>query len=185
MICLASHLPLLRVGRHDVSNYEAHWLERVLQEAARQAGHDGWWPANDVARGVLQFLRERFEENIITLHDLFHRVSQTLRQIGFPEIASAVRPEPPPLEICLLELAREAQGLELAFIPSLMRELAEMRLTGTGRLELLNLHAAVLCLRGESTWSAGCRDLEQEIVETTRWWSARQSGGGRLEILLA
>ena len=102
----------------------------MLTQAARQAGHEAWWPAGDVARGVLQYLRERFDENIITLQDLFLRVSQTLRSIGFPEIASAVRPEPPPLEVCLLELAREAQGLELGFLPGLMRELGELRQDG-------------------------------------------------------
>ena len=113
MICLASHLPLLRVGRHDIAHYEVQWLEGVLQQAARQAGHEAWWPAGDVARGVLQFLRERFQENIITLNDLFLKVSHTLRSIGFPEIASAVRPEAPPLELCLLELARESGASSL------------------------------------------------------------------------
>lgn len=185
MICLASHLPLLRVGRHDISHYEVHWLERVLQEAARQAGHEGWWPAGDVARGVLQYLRDRFDENIITLHDLFHRVSQTLRSIGFPEIASAVRPEPPPLEVCLLELARESQGLELAFVQGLLGELGELRRTGTPRLELVNLRAAVMCLRGDAEWTAGCRDLEEEIVSLTRWWTDRQEETRALEVVVS
>ena len=157
MICLASHLPLLRVGRHDIAHYEVQWLEGVLQQAARQAGHEAWWPAGDVARGVLQFLRERFQENIITLNDLFLKVSHTLRSIGFPEIASAVRPEAPPLELCLLELARESEGLELAFFQTLLRELSELRTTGTSRLELLNLRAAVLHLRGGQEWSSSCR----------------------------
>lgn len=185
MICLASHLPLLRVGRHDISHYEVHWLEGVLQQAARQAGHEGWWPAGDVARGVLQYLRDRFDENIITLHDLFYRVSQTLQKIGFPEIASAVRPEPPPFEVCLLELAREAQGLELGFMPGLVRELGELRMTGTPRLELINLRAAVLCLRGTKEWNAGCRELEEEIVGVTRWWSDRLEGRSRLELVVS
>jgi len=184
MICLACHLPLLRVGRHEISHYEVHWLERVLREAARQAGHDGWWPAADVARGVLQYLRDRFEENIITLNELFLRVSQTLRTIGFPEIASAVRPEPPPLELCLLELARESQGLELAFLPLVLRELGELRLTGTPRVELLNLRAAVMCVRGEREWSTGCRELAEEIVDLTRAWSVGLSSPPRLELLL-
>jgi hypothetical protein len=185
MICLASHLPLLRVGRHDISHYEVHWLEGVLRQAAQQAGHEAWWPAGDVARGVLQFLRDRFEENIITLHDLFHKVSQTLRTIGFPEIASAVRPEPPPLEVCLLELAREADGLELGFFQGLLRELGDLRTTGTPRLELVNLRAAVLCLRGESEWTAGGRELEAEIVALTRSWPGRLEGLSRLELVLS
>jgi len=185
MICLVSHLPLLRVGQHDIAHYEVHWLEGVLQQAARQAGHEAWWPAGDVARGVLQFLRERFQENIITLNDLFLKVGHTLRSIGFPEIASAVRPEPPPLEVCLLELAREADGLELGFFQGLLRELGELRMTGTPRLELVNLRAAVLCLRGGAEWTAGCRELEEEIVALTRWWPGRTEGLGRLDLVLS
>jgi len=185
MICLASHLPLLRVGRHDIAHYEVDWLEKVLQQAARQAGHEAWWPAGDVARGVLQFLRERFEENIITLGDLFQKVSHTLHTIGFPEIASAVRPEPPPLEICLLELAREAEGLEMGFFQSLLKELGELRTTGTPRLELVNLRAAVLCLRRENEWSAGCRGLEEEIVALTRWWPGCLPGTAHLELVVS
>jgi len=185
MICLASHLPLLRVGRHDISHYEVHWLEKVLERAARRAGHEGWWPAGDVARGVLQYLQERFEENIITLHDLFQRVSQTLRSIGFPEIASAVRPEPPPLEVCLLELARESEGLELAFMQRLVRELGEMHATGTPRLELINLRPAVLCVRGEAHWSQGCRELEEEIVDLARRWTGRLEAPRPLDLLIS
>jgi hypothetical protein len=185
MICLASHLPLLRVGRHDIAHYEVHWLEGVLREAAREAGHEAWWPAGDVARGVLQYLRDRFEENIITLHDLFSRVSQTLRSIGFPEIASAVRPEPPPLEVCLLELAREAEGLELGFLQGLLRELGELHTTGTPRLELINLREAILCLRGETGWTAGCRELEEEIVTLARSWTDRQESRPRLDLVIS
>jgi hypothetical protein len=185
MICLASHLPLLRVGRHDIAHYEVQWLEGVLQQAARQAGHEAWWPAGDVARGVLQFLRERFQENIITLNDLFLKVSHTLRTIGFPEIASAVRPEAPPLELCLLELARESEGLELAFFQTLLRELSELRTTGTSRLELLNLRAAVLHLRGGQEWSSSCRELEEEIVLLTRSWPGHLDGVSRLNLILS
>lgn len=185
MICLSSHLPLLRVGRHDIAHYEVHWLEGVLREAARQAGHESWWPAGDVARGVLQFLRERFDENIITLQDLFSKVSQTLQRIGFPEIASAVRPEPPPLEVCLLELAREAGGLELGFLPALLREMSELRTTGTPRLELINLRPAVMCLLGQSEWTAVCRGLEEEIVSLTRDWTERESRRAPLDLLIS
>lgn len=185
MICLSQHLPLLRVGRHDIAHYEEYWLERVLREAARQAGHEAWWPAGDVARGVLQFLRDRFDENIITLQDLFARVSQTLRTIGFPEIASAVQPEPPPLEVCLLELARESQGLELGFVQGVLRELAEMRTTGTPRLDLVNLRPAVQWVLGEEEWTSGCRRLEEEVVALTRRWSDQLPDAARLELMVS
>lgn len=176
MICLASHLPLLRFGRHEVASYETSWLAGVLQEAASAAGHVGWWPAEDVARGVLQFLRDRFERNTITLQELFEKIGATLRSIGFPDIARHMRAAPPPVDLSLLELAREADGLELAFFTRLGREISELRALGVRRLEARDLRAAVMCLRQTPQWDARCRRLEEDIVAYVRALSAPPSG---------
>ncbi len=176
MICLASHLPLLRIGRHEVASYETAWLEGVLREAAQAAGHVGWWPAEDVARGVLQFLRERFERNIITLQELFEKIGVTLRTIGFPEIASHVRAAPPPMELSLLELARESEGLELAFYTRLAREVRELRAAGAERIEARQLRDAVMWLSRAEQWDARCRGLEGDIVDYARSLAAPRFG---------
>ena len=185
MICLASHMPLLRIGHHDVSHYEEGWLERVLRQAAHQAGHEGWWPAGDVARGVWQFLSERFDGNIITLQELFQKVHHTLQTIGFPEIANQVQAEPPPMELCLLELAREADGLEIAFFRTLAHDLGELREIGTTRIEVTNLRAAVLHLAQTVKWHARCRDLESEIVEYARLVIGQTNAGRDIALLLS
>lgn len=174
MICLASHLPLLRIGRHEVASYETTWLAGVLRDAASAAGHVGWWPADDVARGVLQFLRERFEPNIITLQELFEKIGATLRTIGFPEVASHMRAAPPPVDFSLLELAREADGLEMAFFVRLGREVRELRAAGVQRMEARELRSAVLCLSRARQWDARCRQLEEDIVNYARSLSEPQ-----------
>ena len=185
MICFHSCMPLLRVGQHDVSHYEAHWLEGVIRQAAREAGHDGWWPAEEVARGVLQFLRDRFDSNIITIHELFQKLGHTLRTIGFADIASHIRAEPPPMEICLWELARVSDGLELAFFQRLKDELAELRQAGATRIEAVNLRPAVLGLLSTAQWNCECGRLEQEIVEFARSTVGRTGGAGSVALLLS
>jgi len=165
MICLASSMPLLRVGHHDVAHYEARWLEDVLRRAAASAGHAQWWPAADVARGVIQFLRDRFQRNIITLQELFGRIGQTLQGIGFPEIADCVRPEPPPMELCLLELATETPcGFELQFFRRLADEVRDLREIGATRLHCLRTREAIRRMVGVATWTPACGALETEVV---------------------
>lgn len=178
-------MPLLRVGQHDVSHYEAQWLEGVIREAAREAGHEGWWPAAEVARGVLQFLRDRFEANIITIHDLFQKLGHTLRTIGFADIASHIRAEPPPMEICLWELARASDGLELGFFQRLGEELTDLRRVGATHIEAINLRPAVLGLLSAGHWNRECGRLEQEIVEFARSAVGRPSPAGSVALLLS
>lgn len=162
-------MPVLRVGQHDVAHYEANWLEDVISRAAADAGHDQWWPAADVARGVIQFLRDRFHKNIITLHDLFHKIGQTLQGIGFPEIADRIHAEPPPLDLFLLDFAREAgPGFELLFFRRLSDELASFQELGVTRLHCLQIREAVLHLLAAKTWTASCTDFESEILQFIR-----------------
>ena len=164
MICLASYMPLLRVGGHEVVHYEAGWLEHVIQQAAAAAGHHAWWPAADVARGVIQYLRDRFEQNAITLQDLFQRVSQTLRHIGFPEIAGQIHLEAPPVDLCLLELAREAEGLEFAFYGRLAGEMKTLREDGVRCIRASNLRAAISELSATRKWNRSCGRLEEDVL---------------------
>jgi hypothetical protein len=67
----------------------------------------------------------------------------------------------------------------------LLRELSELRTTGTSRLELLNLRAAVLHLRGSQEWSSSCRELEEEIVLLTRSWPGHLDGISRMDLILS
>ena len=166
MICLPSFLPLIRVGERDVAHYEACWLEEALRRAAREAGHEAWWPAPDVVRGVFEFLRDRFQKNFITLQDLFQKIEHTLRSIGFSDIAGKLKAEPPPVELNLFDLARESgTAFELAFYQRLTREVEVLREAGVTRFRCVQL--------GDSArWLAGCRittdrslEIEEEILD--------------------
>jgi hypothetical protein len=178
-------MPLLRVGQHDVAHYEAGWLEDVIRRAAEAAGHRQWWPAADVARGVLQFLRDRFQKNIITLHDLFGKIGHTLKGIGFPDIADRMHVEPPPMELSLLDVARAAEcGFELLFFRRLADELRELRDLGATRLHCAQIRPAVRHLLGARSWTTACIDLEAEIVEFIRATVGQTNAAAPFALLL-
>lgn len=67
MIALPSNLPLLRVGRFELTAFEPEWLEESIKDAARKAGHDEWWFACDITRSLILFLRNKFAGTVVTL----------------------------------------------------------------------------------------------------------------------
>jgi hypothetical protein len=177
-------MPLLRVGQHDVAHYEARWLEDVIRRAAEAAGHRQWWPAADVARGVIQFLRDRFHKNIITLHDLFGKIGQTLKGIGFADIADRIHVEPPPMELSLLEIARESERFELLFFRRLADEVFELRELGATRLHCAGMRPAVKYLLGTAARTSACADFEVEIVQFIREAVGKTNEGTPFALLL-
>jgi hypothetical protein len=165
MISLPSRLPLLCVGEEHVPNYEAAWIEDCLRRAAADAGHEAWWPAADVARGIVHFLRERFQQNIITLQDLFQRIDRTLKTIGYPEIAEVMQVESPPLTIDLLEIAQrsESSGLELLFFHQLREEITRRMKVRPRTLICVRSEAAMALICGKTPWSEEANQLLDEV----------------------
>ena len=53
MIALPSSLPLLRVGRYELTTYGPEWVEDSIKDAARRAGHNEWWLACDITRSLM------------------------------------------------------------------------------------------------------------------------------------
>ncbi len=145
MICLPARLPLLQVGEQHLIQYETRWLEHSIATAAESAGHDQWVFSADVARGVIQFLREGFSGSKITLNDLFERISQTLDKIGFPDIAARLEVTPPPVDIPLDAIAREScPACELFFFNELDARVREARASGIERVRFTGLNSALL-----------------------------------------
>ncbi len=166
MICLPSFLPLIRVGERDVAHYEACWLEETLRRAAQEAGHESWWPAPDVVRGVFEFLRDRFQKNVITVHDLFQKIEHTLRSIGFSDIAGKLKAEPPPVELNLFDVAREAgDAFELAFYRRLGLEVEALSDAGVTRLRCVQLGDAARWLAGARITTDRSQVIEREILD--------------------
>ena len=42
---------------------------------AEEAGHEKWWFAEDVAKGMILYLQKRINRNTITLQELFDKIS--------------------------------------------------------------------------------------------------------------
>ncbi|HWB04778.1 MAG TPA: hypothetical protein VG796_17245 [Verrucomicrobiales bacterium] len=164
MIALPSQLPLLRVGRYELSTYEAEWLEESIKDAAREAGHDEWWFACDITRSLMLYLRNKFAGTAITIDEMTRRIRQILGKIGFKDIGDRVNLAPPLLQVSLHDLAVEAEGFELRFFQLLEERLAELMELGARRITLSHARRGVKTLRAARNWGPKCEELEQNIV---------------------
>ncbi len=182
MIALPAQLPLLRVGRYEVTTYGQDWLEENIRDAARAAGQGDWWFTPDIVRSLMIYLRERFQGTTITLEELTEKIRTTLEKIGFQEIGERVALTPPALSLSLDDLAREAgEGFELRFFQLLDARLLELAALGASDVALTASHDGVKRLCAAKYWTESCRNLEREIATFlhTRMASAE---GCRIEL---
>jgi hypothetical protein len=165
MFSVSAHLPALHIGRIALDHYEERWLQRMIQKAAQKAGHDRWFFAEHIARGVIEYLRQRFDRQSITLEELFEKIDQTLRSIGFKDIADQLCAEPPPIDIALTNIVHEADsGFELRFFTLLEQHLADARRLGASEIRLSGLRDAVKLLRSTDRWSKSCQQMHDYIL---------------------
>jgi len=166
LISLPQHLPLLRIGDLPLAPFEGDWLRRNIEQAAREAGHCGeWWPAEDIARGVVLYLRDSFDGSVICLEELFAKVHEALLRIGCGEIADCLRPEPPPVRLSLLEIAKDAgNGFELLFFQLLRQRLTLLQKHRVSRVQFFGLKPCVKLLRAAKHWRHDCDLLYREIL---------------------
>jgi hypothetical protein len=144
MICYSPRLPLLAAGGRETDSYGTAWVRQLIQRAATEAGHPQWVFAQDIASGVIEYLREKFTAPVITLAELHRKISRTLETVGFPDIAARLRLVPPPVEVSLAALAREASpGGELVFFHLLGERLSEAAATGAESVRLTGLGPCV------------------------------------------
>ena len=185
MIALPAQLPLLRVGRYEVTTYGQDWLEENIRDAARAAGQADWWFTPDIVRSLMIYLRERFPGSTITLDELTEKIRATLEKIGFTEIGDRVALTPPALSLSLDDLAREAgEGFELRFFQLLDARLQELADLGAPAVSLTEAHDGVKRLCAAKYWTRTCRKLEQEIAIFLRNRMAG-SEGCRIELRAA
>ena len=165
MIALPAQLPLLRVGRYEVTTYGQDWLEENIRDAARAAGQADWWFTPDIVRSLMIYLRERFPGSTITLDELTAKIRTILDKIGFTDIGDRVALTPPALSLSLDDLAREAgEGFELRFFQLLDARLQELASLGASDVALTASHDGVKRLCAAKYWTQSCRELEQEIL---------------------
>ena len=178
-------MPLLRIGAKEVTHYEKEWLEEAIKRAARDAGHEKWWFASDIAKGMIIYLQKRFPRNTITLEEVFDKIAKTLITIGFTDIAEKLVPTPPPLRISLIDIARQAgTGYELVFFNLLREKLAEVQDFGAERIECADLDECVLHLRGRAKWTRSCDQLKYEIVDFVQRRTDRNNKAEEFSLLM-
>ncbi len=169
MIARRDEMPLVQFEGGEVSAFDSRWLTRRLVHAAEKAGYPQWWLAEHVSASVSNYLRYRYESNVLTAPRLADAVHSVLQVIGYAEVATHFEPGPPPASISLLELAKKAgSGYELAFFELLGRTMHQLLAIRSAYFELHDLELCVKELRGRKIWSGDCQALRDEVVSFLR-----------------
>lgn len=165
MISLPDRIPLIHLAESVQVRCEVAWLRGRIERAAEASGMHGFWMAEDVARGVVDYLRDHHEGTIIPLEALMAKLRALLRRIDFPEVAGHLDLSPPPVPVELAQLADLAgPGYELVFFQLLDSRLNLLLGAGAREVRVHGLRACVRQLRGASRWRRDCRHLESEIL---------------------
>ena len=164
MVCQPNVLPLLKFGDYEVVSYEARWLSDEITKAATKAGHEDWFFAGDITRAVIEYLKNRFPKNTITIEELYKKIEAALSFMGCDDIARTLDIGPPPVRISLMEIANEAgSGFELEFFRILREKLIDTEKSGTTQIMCCELRKAVKHLCGAGRWNSACAELTEEI----------------------
>lgn len=165
MIAIKEQLPLLRLGSQDVVPYEESWVHQIFQDAAVRCGIDPWF-TEEIARGMILYLKRRYPGTAIDISELFDKIDRTLRAVGFEHVAGHVEPSAPPANVSLNRLAQNAgDGYELVFFQLLREQLTSLQGRGANRLHCSELRDAVVSLCKAKRWSPKCERLQQEILD--------------------
>lgn len=157
----------------------------LIQQAAARAGLRDAWIAEDIARGIVLYFKERFTHTSISIEEFFHKIDGTLRAIGFADVAGKLRKSAPPAEVVLSRVAEEAgAGYELRFFQLLNGRLEEARRRGTTQVFCLELREAVTSLCAAKRWNRRCEELQAEILDYLALGMTRQSEEADVTILV-
>lgn len=185
MIALREQLPLLRVSGDEVIHYEESWIRDVISEAAARSGSDDSWYADDIAKGITLYLKERFDHTSIGLDELFEKIGRTLCAVGFDKVAENLEPSAPPSRLSLARVAEEAgNGYELWFFHHLRRKVGVLREVGTRRLHCSELKMAVEQICRPKRWSRKCDQFQSEIVDYLAIEISRNRQGANLHLIV-
>ncbi|MEO1857873.1 MAG: hypothetical protein ABGY95_11000 [Rubritalea sp.] len=166
MICIVGNLPVLQVGRYQVTGYSTQWIRRAIEQAAVDAQQDGFAFTEDVYEGVIHYLEHKCSLRLLKLEDLYKRLAHMLRRIGYGSIANALVPIAPPITISLERAARDAgDGFELAFFKELQDELHLLKSTGADEVYFSHVEECIHVLKKTDTWNDSCKELEADILD--------------------
>lgn len=166
MICIAGNLPVLQVGRYQVTGYSTHWIRIAIEEAAERAQQEEFAFVEDIYEGVIHYLEHKCALRLLKLEDLYKRIAFMLSRIGYGSIANALQPIAPPVTISLERAARDAgEGYELAFYKELQNELFNLKDTGATEVYFSHVEECVHILSRTEEWDTRCEDLEANILD--------------------
>ncbi len=141
---MSTRHPYLQNGEYITSDYDCEWLERVLHEAAAQAGI--YMPyEHEVAQGVLRYMDNHCPLRTVPLRYFFGRLRRVLREIGLPRVAEALREQLPPVSIPLDALVSK-NPLPLFFYTELRHKLDSLRRRGLTAYRFSGTHRCSLVL---------------------------------------
>ena len=166
MICIVGNLPVLQVGRYQVTGYSTQWIRKAIEQAAERVQQDEFAFTDDVYEGVIHYLEHKCSLRLLQLDDLYKRIAHMLSRIGYGSIANALEPLAPAVTISLERAARDAgDGYELAFFHELQTELLELKSTGATDVYFSNVEECVHILKQTDTWTSDCIELEADIID--------------------
>lgn len=166
MICIAGNLPVLQIGRYQVTGYSTQWIRSAIDQAAHRACLDDFAFTDDIYEGVVHYLENKCPLRLLKIEDLYKRVSHMLSRIGYATIANALEPIAPPITISLERAARDAgSGFELAFFKELQCELSELKETGATDVYFSHIEECVHILRQTDQWDKQSDELAADILD--------------------
>jgi len=165
MICLTGKLPVLQIGRHQVSGYGTEWITDSLLRAASASNRADFPFVDDIRNGILHYLEHKCPWRVLAIEDLYIRMRRMLRRIGCEAIADNLQPLSPPLTVSLARAAREAgNGFELVFFRNLQEEMDDLQSRGGEEFCFTEIRESTLILRSCPRWNRSCEQLNQEVL---------------------
>jgi len=165
MICIAGNMPVLKIGEHQISNYDTYWIRSAIENAARRADQSHFAFIDEVYDGIVHYLEHKCSLRMLPIEELFVRIQHTLKRIGCEPIANTLKVECPPITISLQRAAGDAgSGFELAFYSILFEEMKTLKELGANDIFFSHIRESVLILKQTEEWSDECEQLEQDIL---------------------
>lgn len=169
MIAFKNNRPLLQTGHCVISDYDARWLEDVLQQAADAAGVPLPF-RGEIAGAILIYLEEQCPLHAVPLDYLFARIARMLRQAGLPRIADHLHMQTPPVVVNLEKIA-EKSPLPLFFYNELEQHLEHLRRLGLTTYEFAGVE---LCSKLLGDRQRACPTQRQVLRELNAFLASRQ-----------
>ncbi|MGF1657111.1 MAG: hypothetical protein ACFCU3_09055 [Verrucomicrobiales bacterium] len=185
MIANRHGTPLLELEDGSLAHLESGWLRGSLLRAAKGAGYQKWWLADEVGHSVMQYFEHSVKDRVVPFERIVGAVREVLSAIGYADVAQHYRPAPPPLKIDLEQIAlKVGEGYEISFFPILEKELEKALKASSRNLLLEHLRACVKILLQVKQWTKPCEQLRQEIVAFSRSYVARHAEGRSVTLMV-